>query len=89
MTKSCDFCGTSEYTNENPFVRLCQRRPSDKSDMCCVMWGHWRCTGNSGPYVAQLPTMEHDLGYAVATYTDLETWIESETAQKLGYLFIT
>lgn len=89
MALECDVCDGTEYTQENPHVRYCVRRPSDKSDMCCTMWGHWNCLGGKGPYVPILPTVAQPGNSAVATYADLERWIETPDARKNGFIFIT
>lgn len=39
----CDGCGTVEYTERNPFVEVRVPRPSDPSDMCCIMAGCSDC----------------------------------------------
>lgn len=88
MAYACDVCDSAEYSADNPQVRACQRRPSDHSDLCCVMWGHWLCMGGSGDYTPQFPTADNP-GGALATYADLGTWIESREAAALGYCFIT
>jgi hypothetical protein len=43
------------------------------------------------PYAPQLPRKGDDTGsgWALATYDDLETWIESADARAHGYVFIT
>lgn len=92
MGRECDNCGGTDYTAENPRVLYCRQRPSDKSDMCCVMAGHWQCFsgGIEGKaYVAQLPTREHPGSEALATGDDLERWIEGPEARALGYVFLT
>lgn len=90
MIDACDSCKGTEYTAENPFVKMCRRRPSDPSDMCCVLAGHWDCfTIIRRPYAPVLPTARHDLGEAKATPEDLERWIEGPDARACGYMFIT
>lgn len=89
MGYTCDACGGDEFTGANPLIRYCRQRPSDHSDMCCVMWGHWLCLGGEGPYVARLPTIANGERDALATLADLETWIESPEARRLEYVFIT
>lgn len=90
MTRQCDSCDGAEYTKDDPFVHACQQRPSDPSDMCCVMWGHWHCLGGKGPYVPHLPTISGgDTKGALATPDDIEKWIESPDARAFGYTFIT
>lgn len=39
----CDGCGTKEYTKENPFVEVRTPRPSDPSDLCCIVAGCLAC----------------------------------------------
>lgn len=39
----CDACGATEYTEANPFVEVRVPRPSDPSDMCCIMAGCLNC----------------------------------------------
>lgn len=40
---SCDACGTEEYTPENPFVEVRVPRPSDRTDLCCIIAGCAAC----------------------------------------------
>jgi hypothetical protein len=39
----CDACGATEYTAENPFVEVRVTRPSDRTDLCCIMGGCSTC----------------------------------------------
>lgn len=90
MGKACDVCDGDVYTPENPRVMLCQRRPSDPSDLCCTMAGHWWCFGTPGrAYVPFLPTVANGGDQALATGDDLERWIEGPDAKALGYVFLT
>lgn len=77
----CDGCGTTEYSHLNPFVEIRVPRPSDRSDLCCIMAGCSRC----------FPP--HELGTAVAggsaTPEQWEDYIESPEAMKAGFMFLT
>lgn len=81
--KTCDACDRSDgYTDANPFVELRTPRPSDPSDMCCVMAGHKNCFARN----ATLP----DIGRGgIATPEQWATWIESKEAQAAGFVFLT
>jgi hypothetical protein len=48
ITDPCDACGKAGYTEDNPLVEVRQPRPSDPSDVCCIMAGHANCLGGSG-----------------------------------------
>lgn len=39
----CDGCGAVEYTFDNPFVEVRVPRPSDPTDMCCILAGCSNC----------------------------------------------
>lgn len=78
----CDSCGESAYTADNPFVEYRQPRPSDPSDMCCTLAGHFRCFS---PVSASLPQISADGG--VATPAQWREWIEGEGAL-LGFAFL-
>lgn len=41
----CDICENEDYNVGNPFVEIRVPRPSDPSDMCCIMAGHDECFG--------------------------------------------
>lgn len=46
----CDDCGGAEYSPGNPYVEIRVPRPSDPSDLCCIMGGHSACfPGNRTP----------------------------------------
>lgn len=78
----CDGCGLSNYDAAHPFVEVRQRRPSDQTDMCCVMAGHPKCVGVG----EALPAICESGG--VATPDQWEEWITNE-GRKLGFLFLT
>lgn len=47
---TCDDCAEDNYTEANPFVEIRVPRPSDPSDLCCIMGGHSNCfPGNKTP----------------------------------------
>lgn len=81
----CDSCGKSEYTEADPFVEVCQQRPSDRSEMCCVIAGHASCMGVTD--ISRLPDIGQSGG--TATPQQWETWIESPEAAKMGFCFKT
>lgn len=39
----CDACGTTEFTEANPFVEVRTPRPSDPSGLCCIIAGCLEC----------------------------------------------
>lgn len=39
----CDGCGGTDFPATDPFVEVRTPRPSDPSDMCCVIAGHRKC----------------------------------------------
>lgn len=82
--KTCDVCQGEDYKDANPFVHVNQRRPSDPSEMCCVMAGHLKCMGGS---LDRLPSICESGG--IATPAQWEAWIESPEAAKAGFLFCT
>lgn len=89
---TCDICKGNLFPLHDPFVKHCQRRPSDPLDMCCTMWGHWQCFTNPGSaYKPKLPRAGSPIGAngALATPTDLEAWIDSIDALAHGYQYIT
>lgn len=73
-------CDGHAYTEKDPFVQVRQIRPSDRSDMCCIMWGHLSCMGG-----------EVSVGESggVGTPEQWLDWIESPEAWKAGFLFLT
>lgn len=81
----CDRCDGTEYTEVNPFVEVCQQRPSDHSEMCCVLAGHMLCMGTTD--ISKLPDIGRSGG--TATPEQWETWIESPEAAKMGFCFKT
>lgn len=40
---ACDGCGSSEYSSVNPYVEIRTSRPSDPSDLVCVLAGCASC----------------------------------------------
>lgn len=75
---TCDTCDTDTYTEDNPFVEVRMPRPSDKTDMSCILAGHKVCMGETGI---------NPKG-GVATPEEWQMWIEGEGA-KLGFLFLS
>lgn len=71
----CDACGATEYTDENPFVEVRTPRPSDPSDMCCILAGCAGCFGG--------------IGGTVKTPEGWTEYIESVEAYRNGHLFLT
>lgn len=84
MATECDNCGNNEYTDDNPLVQVRTRRPSDHSDMCCVMAGHAKCFVEDP---ATLPQIGETDG--IATPAQWEAWIEKPETAKAGFLFLT
>jgi hypothetical protein len=81
----CDLCGADDYTDANPFVECRIPRPSDKTDMCCVIAGHLNCLS---PMPAdRLPSIA-PFGGGTATPEQWEHWIENEGAAA-GYQWIS
>lgn len=81
--RNCDQCDGTEYTEENPRVFMCQRRPSDPSEMCSVLAGHKNCYRITDP----LPQISESGG--IATAEQWNDWIESPEAQKMGFIFLS
>lgn len=80
--KSCDAgCGSKDYSEDNPFVEGRTQRPSDKSEMTCVIAGHLRCLTNKT--AADLPSILDREGFA--TPEQWQAWIKSEAAAKAGF----
>jgi hypothetical protein len=73
---NCDICNTNQYTEANPFVEVRTPRPSDPSDMCCILAGHLDCFGGQ-------------VGETVNTPDGWADWIESEDAARQGYMWLT
>lgn len=46
---TCDMCDSDAYTADNPFTEGRTPRPSDPSDLCCVIAGHLKCIGGKTP----------------------------------------
>lgn len=83
MGKECDSCGQADYTEANPRVFMCQPRPSDNQEMCCVLAGHKDCFAKD----ETLPSICESGG--TATAEQWEEWIESPEARKLGFLWLS
>lgn len=83
MGKECDSCKISEYTDDNPRVFMCMPRPSDMSEMCCVMAGHRNCIAAH----STLPDIGQSGG--VATAEQWEEWIDNDTSLRMGFIFLT
>jgi hypothetical protein len=73
----CDQCGQREYSAENPFVEFRTPRPSNRTEMTCVLAGHQKCmrvslfsTGPEG---------------GVATPEMWAEWIRSPEAKAAGF----
>lgn len=79
----CDICKQHTYTDENPFVEMRIPRPSDPSDMCCVLAGHKNCVGAAK---SELPQITESGG--AATVEQWEKWIETKEARSWGFLFL-
>lgn len=73
---TCDSCGALDYTGVNPYVEVRVPRPSDPSDLCCILGGHLGCFGNS-------------IGTSVNTPSGWDEYIESPEALRNGHLFLT
>lgn len=73
---TCDVCNSDAYTAENFFVEARTPRPSDPSDLCCIMAGHLDCFGGS-------------IGGSINTPAGWNEYIESPEAYAAGYLFLT
>lgn len=83
--RDCDSCDKRTYTAENPFVECRVPRPSDRSDMCCVMAGHLWCFGPNRP-ASDLPQIGAEGG--LATPEQWQAWIESKDADEAGFAFL-
>ncbi len=81
---TCDFCGSEDYTKDNPFVHVTLARPSDPSELCSVMAGHAKCAGHdhTAPFKATK-------GQAIGTTKQLNDYIESDEARNNGHHFLT
>ena len=70
LAATCDVC---DKPIEGEKFEARTPRPSDPSDMCCVMWACETCA----PQIGAKP----------ASYWD--EWIESEEAVKAGFIFLS
>lgn len=70
----CDICYGDNYAVD-PYVEVRVERPSDHSDMCCIMAGHASCFGG--------------VGSTVKTPEGWTEYIESAEAYNNGHLFLT
>lgn len=77
---NCDICDDDTYTEENPLVEARTQRPSDHSEMCCVMAGHLKCLGG-----------ELNIGETAGLQTPQAwmDWIMTDEAEANGFLFLT
>lgn len=78
----CDACRSSVYTEDNPFVEIRQRRPSDPTEIACTIAGHKDCM----PIKGDLPDIASSGG--VATPKQWQEYIESPEAMLNGHLFL-
>lgn len=83
MGRECDHCNGLNYTPDNPRVFCCVPRPSDPSEMCCVLAGHKNCLARDQP----VPSICESGG--VATGDQWEEWIESPDAMSKGFAFLS
>lgn len=72
---TCDHCGGVAYHAIDPYVEVRVPRPSDRSDLCCIMAGHASCFGG--------------ISDSVKTPAGWDEYIESPEAYAAGYLFLT
>lgn len=84
----CDICDGSNYTEENPFVEVRTPRPSDRSCMTCTLAGHSVCIRNGIATPLPDPQDIELVSGGIATPERWERWIESETADANGFLFL-
>lgn len=78
----CDICEKDGYDDDNPFVEVRQKRPSDPADMTCIMAGHWKCLGG----MAGKEPSPSELG-GVATPEQWQEWIEGP-GESEGFLWL-
>lgn len=76
MYMTCDVCDSADYNEANPFVEVRTPRPSDPSDLCCILAGHLDCFGGTE-------------GETVRTPSNWSNYIESPEAYASGYLWLT
>ena len=69
--EKCDECGHPMMTK----VCIFQRRPSDRTDLCAILWICGPCARNQGWQGARY-TFDADEVPSVATYAQAERWIE-------------
>lgn len=72
-TQMCDTCDKVVPSAELMLVRV--PRPSDPSDLCCIMWGCSDCFPFSDG--------------TCMTDDQWEVFMESDKARRAGYLFLT
>jgi hypothetical protein len=75
--KVCDHCGESSYTPANPFVECRTPRPSDPSEMTCVLAGHKTCLRISG--------LSTGTEGGMATPEMWAVWLQSPEAKAAGF----
>lgn len=72
---NCDGCDTTTYTETNPYVEVRVPRPSDPSDLCCIIAGCSDCFGG--------------IGETVKTPQGWSEYMESDEAYDKGYMWLS
>ena len=80
----CDYC-EKEIHWVGDLVEIRVPRPSDPTDVTCVMWS---CTECTDPLTLEELERAH-IGYAAALKTTWDEYVETETARKRGHLFLS
>jgi hypothetical protein len=83
MPTKCDVCDSDRYTEDDPLVYGCQRRPSDPMEMCSTIAGHAKC------FRVEVDKMKPSKDGGFATAKQWNDWIESEEALRDGIVFLS